>query len=233
MTFLFLVGCVKTSTENRIERHKEQFLHLAEFECEGIYADHFVHAEIDNLEYCVNANDTISSHIWRGINFTTTGPSNDSTTIIEGSSFVTAIFGVHRNWALNTRVKYLYFRSDPYPDTTSLLQMAEEIFVEGVVHPISGTNVDERALSCRYEYSDGRQGYNNFHYVSSEFGSQSTGFLSIDKVTVSKDEIYVRYDVEMTFEADLYIDPDRLGSTNLWGEVRNGKMVAQFKILRS
>jgi hypothetical protein len=227
---MLISGCSKSRNQEIIEEHKDQFLTLAEFTCEGIQSEHYILADIDNIIFCESTNDTISSQIHLGNNFTTTGPSTDSTTIVEGSSFFTVWFGVFRDFGLNLRWQHLSFETDPYPDTTTLNDIASETFIEGKVWPISGTNVSERAISCIFQSSDGRQGYNTYHEVSSEFGDQVDKYLTMDKVIISKDEDFIIYDIEMTFDADLHIDSSRYGSTNLWGEVRNGEMKAQFKI---
>ncbi|MFT4536474.1 MAG: hypothetical protein ACJA1A_002994 [Saprospiraceae bacterium] len=224
------MGCIKTGTEERSERHKDQFLKLAEFDCVGIQSEHYLFAEIDNIDYCSNTNDTILNQIHLAHSFTTTGPSTGSSTVVEGSSYVSVWFALHRDYALDIRLKYLAFSTDPYPDTTTLLQIAAETFVENKIWPMSGTNINQRALSCFYEYSDNRHGFNIYHLVSSEFGEQDGKYLTMDKVSITKEDDFITYDVELSFNADLHIDPARNGSTNLWGEVRNGEMKAQFKI---
>ena len=227
---LILGGCTKTGMERNSEKHKDQFLKLAEFDCVGIMSEHYVSAQIDNIDYCSNTNDSIKNQIHLAHSFTTTGSSTDSNTVVEGSSSVSAWFALHRDYALDIRLKYLALRTAPYPDTTTLLQIAAETFVENKIWPMSGTNINERALTCLYEYSDSRPGFYTYHMVSTKFGEQDDKYLAMDKVTVTKADDFITYDVEMTFNADLHIDPARNGSTYLWGELRNGEMKAKFKI---
>ena len=140
------------------------------------------------------------------------------------------IFGVHQNFELNKKHKWLIFETEPYADTLTLNEIASEIFVEGKLWPINGNNIQQRGLNCFYEYSDGRKGFNTYYQVNTKWGKQVNKNISMDKVSIKKDENFIIYNIEMTFNADLYIDSTRYGSTNLWGEVRNGEMKAQFKI---
>lgn len=228
LLFLVLVGCEKTSQEEGAEKYKNQFLKLAEFNCDGISSDHYVSALIDGMDYCQNENDTIRSVIFLGNNHTTYTP--HSTDTIPGSAYNTISFGVFRDYGLETRIKHLFFISPHYPPTATMYQIASEVFVEGKRWPIKGKNNDNNTVTCCYDYSDFRKGFNIGHFARSNYGIQNNKYLTIDKVVIERFDDYFYYNVELSFEADLYmVDYHNVGD-NLWAELINGKMVARFKV---
>ena len=63
IVLMIITGCTKSRNQEIAEEYKDQFLTLAEFNCEGIQSDHYIYAEIDNNSFCENSNDSVQSQI--------------------------------------------------------------------------------------------------------------------------------------------------------------------------
>jgi len=228
----FLICCSENSIEQSAREYKDEFLNLAEFDCKGIVSEYYIQATIDNMEYCTNTDDNIKNQIHLFSSFVTTGPSTDSSTVVSGSSARNIWFGLYADFVPNTRVKHLFFISESYPDSYSKLDIAEDVFVEGKKWSVSGFDTFGKGISVLYRYTDGRENYNTSHYVESIYGVQEGKSIKMKKVNVRKEGEYIYYSVEMTFEADLYIKDSHGLESSLFAEVREGKMVAEFKVKR-
>jgi len=226
--FVLFLGCKKTSKEEGEDKYKNQFLKLAEFDCDGITSDYYVTATIDNVKYCRSVNDTIQNVLRLFNNFTTSSP--NSTDTISGSAYNTIWFGIFKDYGEEIRMKHLYFISPHYHQTASAYEIASDVFVEGRKWNIDGKNINGKSVECRFAFSDFRPGFNTAHFVSSKFGNQIEKYLSIDKVEIERFSGYVYYNVELSFEADLYMTEYITDHRNMWGELRNGKMKAKFKV---
>lgn len=228
MSILSVISCNKTSKEEGVDKYKDQFLKLAEFNCEGVTSDYYVSARIDNMDYCKNTNDSVKSVLQLFNNFTTSGPSTGGTII--GTPYNSIWFGIYVPFEKTDRIKHLYFESDRYSDTATMEEIATDVFVEGKRWPISGKNVIGKTVNCFYRFSDFRPGFNTFHIVGSQFGNQNNNYLEIKKVTIERFENYILYDVDLAFEAELYMSDLSIEADNLWAELRDGKMKALFKV---
>ena len=54
--------------------------------------------------------------------------------------------------------------------------------------------------------------------------------MEIKKVNIERFENYILYDVDLAFEAELYMSDLSIEADNLWAELRDGKMKALFKV---
>lgn len=225
---LCTISCEKTAKEQGQDNYKNRFLKLVEFECKQDYADYYVKATFDNINYCLYENDSIKPVARLFNNFTTSGPSTKDTII--GSAYNTLWFGIFREYDLDTRIKHLLFISPKYPPTSTIGEIAADLFVEGRKWPISGKNITQNAVTCQYRFSDSRKGFNTFYYVSSDGGIQSNSYLIIEKVKRERKNNHISYEVELSFEANLYLNELDEINDNLWAELRNGRMRAKFII---
>ena len=223
------LSCDKTSKEEGEDKYKNQFLKLAEFDCNGITSDYYITATIDNLEYCRSVNDTVSSIIILAKNFTTNTP--NSTDTISGSAYNTILFGIFRDFDLTKTVKrHFFFISGEYSDKATAQDIASDIFVKGKVWPIRNSTNDKKAISCVYQFSDNRVGHNTYFEVNSKYGFSKNHFITMDDVGIDTIENQIIYNVTCSFEADLYMTDYITDHRNLWGELRNGKMKARFVV---
>ncbi|MBP6238884.1 MAG: hypothetical protein KA536_22230 [Saprospiraceae bacterium] len=227
--FIFFSSCEKTSKEEGEDKYKNQFLKLAEFDCDGITSDYYVIATIDNIEYCRSVNDTIQNVLRLFNNFTTSTP--NSTDTISGSAYNTIWFGIFKDFDLSKTVKkQFFFISGEYSDKATAQDIASDIFIKGRVWPIRNSTNDKKAISCVYQFSDNREGHNTYYEVNSKYGNSKNCFLIIENVEIERHDNVVIYFVELSFEADLYMSGYITDHRNLWGELRNGKMKAKFVV---
>jgi hypothetical protein len=225
----FLVSCEKTSKEDGENKYINQFLKLAEFTCDEIISNYYVKATIDNMDYCRNVNDAITNVIYLFKNHTTYTPNSIDT--LPGSAYNTIWFGIFNDFDLASTVKkQFFFISGEYSDKATAQDIASDIFVKGKVWPIRNSKGDKKAISCVYQFTDNRIDQNKFYDVNSRYGYSKDHFLAMDDVVIDTIENQIIYNVKCSFEADLYMTDYITDHRNLWGEVRNGKMNAKFKI---
>jgi hypothetical protein len=222
-------SCEKTSKEEGEDKYKNQFLKLAEFDCDGITSDYYVTATIDNVEYCRSVNDTMQNILRLTNNFTTYTPNSIDT--IPGSSFNTIMFGIFKDFDLSKTVKkQFFFISGEYSDKATAQDIASDIFIKGKIWPIRNSINDKKAISCVYQFSDNRVGHNTYYEVNSKYGFSKNHFITMDDVGIDTIENQIIYNVTFSFEADLYMTDFITDQRNLWGELRNGKMKAKFVV---
>ncbi len=221
-------SCSKTASEEGFDNYKNRLLKIAEIECQGAQSEHFIDAIIDGKKYCRNTNDSIKNQIYLFNSFTTSTPNSNQGNVIEGSEYTTITFSIFDGYKLNHKNEYLYFVSPNYPPESSMLDIANQVFVQGKKWPVSGNTDNKIDIKIRYEIGDARNGFNSFYRASTEFGLQKNAFLIFNKVTTTRENNFVIFDIECSFEADLYTDNEIYPYSNLWGEIRAGKMKARF-----
>jgi hypothetical protein len=233
LSFILIIialSCTETSNEENERKYKNNFLKLAEFDCDGITSDYYVTATIDNMEYCKSVNDTIKNVIFLANYFTTSSP-NSSDTIL-GTAFKTIKFGIFKDFDLEkTLKKQFFFISGEYSVNATIQEIAADVFVKGKKWPIRNSQSDKNSISCVYQFTDNRVHQNKYYEVNSRYGFSKNHFIIMDDVVIDTVENQIIYNVKCSFDADLFMsDTQYLEADNLWGEVRNGKMKARFVV---
>jgi len=229
--FVLFQGCSESSAEEFAKSYKDEFLNIAEFECEGISSEHYIQAMIDNQVYCRSADDIIKNQVHLVGDVIMDGPEMDEDNVQPVIEQKVIWFGLYEDFGGDNLIKVLLFSSKIYPPSTTALEIAEDVFVEGKRWPVAGDFNNQFGITVMYRYFDFRENLITSHYTKSLNGSQpAEAFVQIDKVDIRKDNEFTYFAVEISFAADLYMRDLQLLDDNLWAEVREGKMVAEFKV---
>jgi hypothetical protein len=222
-------------------------LQLADFGCQGIYADHYISANLDGTPFCINAQgeDTCYSSILQTI---TTGPLGAQVTGYEyrfsigdkdfplARLYRYSRYEIYKLEELTNEVFFdIHYIS---PHSYKMNVVIDSFFKAGTVYPLNENNIipDDPygffTLSLGMAFDvDYLHSTLSLTYAQTDFKSSgiqpATSFVQINGIDKQEFDTYYLYTIEFEFACDLYLDNN---GKYLWTKLTNGKMNGVFKV---
>ncbi|MFT6337886.1 MAG: hypothetical protein ACI86M_003189 [Saprospiraceae bacterium] len=226
-----------------------QILDSIELECDPDTSYNYVFAEINNTDFCRYESKVGKFELNKSSKFMTSSPTIGSGEVDpdarQGASL--DLGDIHlKNRHEVLQIKFPDFKLGrnfiEYLDSIFSIEEHDIIGLEDIVIP-DGTDIEEEAL---LKFSGGylksflielgavdrvnitESGGNGFS-LRSIYGDQEDSYIRFTNVEKTKDDEHVYYDLEIDFSCNLYHWP-QYGYEGLWGEVRNGKIIAKVSV---